>query len=145
MQFEKIRKMMVAEEGKWLTLYRCPSGYLTIGIGHNIEQNGISSAVCDFIFKEDIEVHLDAVKKVFANKWDEFSEIRQMAFLNMVFQMGEFRFRKFKNMIQAAIEERWEDCANHALDSEWAKVQTPARAKRVARMIRENIYVYDET
>ena len=144
MDFQKVKKMMVSEEGRWLSLYRCPAGYLTIGIGHNIEQNGISPKVCDFIFQEDVQVHLEAAEKIFAGKFQTFSELRQMAFLNMVFQMGEFRFRKFKNMIQAAIDGRWEDCAAHALDSEWAKVQTPERAKRVARMIRENVYVYDQ-
>ena len=42
-------------EGLVLKPYKCPVGKLTIGYGHNLEDNGLSQSVCEYILIEDIE------------------------------------------------------------------------------------------
>ena len=58
-----------------------------------------------------------------------------LALLNMAFQLGVPRFLGFKRMLAAIMDRRWNDAADEALDSKWAK-QTPVRAQHVAEVLR---------
>jgi lysozyme len=54
----------------------------------------------------------------------------------MAYQMGVEGVCGFKTMLRCLEAGELEKAAGAALNSRWAKVQTPARAKRVAAMIR---------
>jgi lysozyme len=42
MNFENIRKQLIEDEGLRLKPYICPAGFLTIGVGRNLEGRGLS-------------------------------------------------------------------------------------------------------
>lgn len=128
-----LRSELKRDEGERLRLYKCSSGKFTIGIGRNIEDNGISKDESDLMFANDVARVEKEARTVFM-RWDMFSDARQRAFLNMLF-MGLTRFRTFENMIDAAICGEWDRAADEALDSLWAR-QVGDRAKRVANMLR---------
>ena len=58
----------------------------------------------------------------------------QSGLAQMAYQLGVAGVLKFRKMLAAIQAEDWERAESEALDSRWA-AQTPARAKRVARLI----------
>jgi len=61
--------------------------------------------------------------------------VRAVALLSMCFQMGPQGLAGFKTTLAKIAAGEWEAAAAGMLQSKWAQ-QTPARAKRVAAMIR---------
>ena len=59
MDLDKLKELIVKHEGERLDLYRCTAGKLTIGIGHNIQDKGISKAVSTLMFEEDIKKRIN--------------------------------------------------------------------------------------
>ena len=133
--------MLSAEEGRKQFPYRCPAGKLTIGVGRNIEDRGVSNATIDQMLAEDIDLFLQVAADIFGPLFADFTENRQLAILNMLFQLGESRFRMFKETIKAIKSKDWDAAAAHAGASAWAK-QTPQRAARVINMLRTDQYPY---
>lgn len=126
----KIRR----EEGEKLQMYKCSEGKWTIGVGYNIEDNGISQAVSNLMLKERLEIAISDAKTIIPNFYD-LSEVRKIALVDMSFQMGKGRLSGFKNMIQAIEIGAWNVAAIEMLDSRYAQ-QTPNRANRNASLMK---------
>lgn len=75
-------------------MYRDPVGVWTIGWGHNLEANPISVRACQIILEDDME---EAEQQLLAEyPWAlNLDPIRQMALLDMMFNMGPRRLRTF--------------------------------------------------
>ena len=63
MDRKRLVETLIRHESLELMPYRCTAGKLTIGAGHNIEDNGISKKAAEFILKEDIEHTETALRK----------------------------------------------------------------------------------
>ena len=75
-----------------------------------------------------------------AAKYDWFealSDVRQAVVLDMQYQLGVAGFRKFKRTRAAIAAHAWAPAAEEMLNSRWHE-QTPTRAKRLAKMMRED-------
>ena len=66
--------------------YKCPTGHLTIGYGHNLE-HGISANAALFILQEDLTRAERAVKDAFPWWW-KLDDARQFVLVDMAFNMG---------------------------------------------------------
>ena len=122
-----------ANEGYRKNAYKCSAGKTTIGIGFNIEA-GISKYAARALLEAQliqIRVRAYAKYKWFAN----LNSARQIAICDMIFQLGEGGFGKFKKTIAAIRKGDFAAAAKEALDSAWYK-QTPKRALMVADIIR---------
>jgi lysozyme len=75
------------------------------------------------------------VRKVLP-QFDDFSANRQIALISIMFA-GIRTFMEFKRMIAAINRMDWNTAADELLDSKYAKVDVPNRAKRLAKMLRE--------
>lgn len=126
---------LIRDEGLVLKPYRCTAGKLTIGVGRNLEDVGLSRDEAIYLLGNDIET---AIKDLDAAlpQWRLFSEARQRALVNMVLNLGRTRFMGFRNMIDALKRADFDEAARQALASKWAS-QVGARAQRIAKMIRE--------
>ena len=63
---------------------------------------------------------------------------------SMCYQLGVTGFMGFKNMVAAIKAGDWNKAADEALDSKWARKDTPERAKRHAEVLRTGtLDVYD--
>ena len=71
----------------------------------------------------------------------EHDRARRDAVLAMLYQMGPEGVWRFKNMREALDRGAWASAAYHALDSRWARDQTPERAKAVASMLSRGDYL----
>ena len=127
-------------EGVRSHVYECPMGYLTIGVGRNVDPNGglgLSDDEIDYLLENDIR---RCEKELDRFSWfADMDVVRQDALINMCFNLGFTRLLKFKNMLAALAEGKYELAAAEALDSKWAK-QVGQRAKDIAHMFSTGTY-----
>lgn len=139
MNLNRLLKTIGKDEGCKLKLYRCTSNKLTIGIGRNIEDNGIRKDEVKLMFKNDVDEVVNnlapALKRKFGINFNSLSDIRQEVLLNMAFQLGIPRLLKFKNTFRYLKNKSFKKCSIEMLNSLWAK-QTPKRAKRLSNLMK---------
>lgn len=123
------------DEGVRLKPYRDTVGKLTLGVGRNIDDVGITSEEADYLLENDIGRAMAELDRALP-WWRGLSEARQRALLNMAFNLGLSRLLGFRGMLGALQAGDWGRAAAEALNSRWAG-QVGARAQRLAEMIRE--------
>jgi lysozyme len=129
---DKLENILIRHEGLKLKPYRCTAGKLTIGVGRNLDDNGITDAEARMMLRYDIEVSRTSLLKY---KWfNNLDPVRQDVVVNMVFNLGLPRFMQFKKTIAFLESEDWENAATEMLNSKWAK-QVGKRALELAAMI----------
>lgn len=145
---KEIFKRLEFHESCVLKPYKCPTGHITIGVGHNTEvrdwtpeekkaigdwKKGITKNAAYMILRNDIEICLKDLKRL--GFWYYLDQERQYALLDMCFQLGYQGLSKFKKMLEAIRVKDYKEAARQCLDSQYAR-QTPLRAKRIAVLIR---------
>jgi len=114
--------------------YRCTAGYLTGGIGRNLETKGISYSEARFMLKNDLDECRWDLAGIFQS-FDSYPDHVQEVLMNMRFQLGSGGFRSFKRFIGAIKGWDFDRAQTEMLDSKWAKKDTPARAKELAGVL----------
>lgn len=125
---------LIRDEGIRLRPYRDSVGKLTIGIGRNLDDVGISSDEAMYLCRNDVAAALADLDKALP-WWRELDEVRQRALANMAFNLGIVRLLGFRNTLAALRAGRYADAADGMLASKWAG-QVGPRAARLAAMIR---------
>lgn len=132
------RQALIAEltrdEGLRFKPYKCTAGKLTIGIGRNLDDVGISEEEAYFLCGNDIDAAADDLDQN-VPWFRQLSDTRQRALVNMCFNLGWPRLSGFRNMLMALKEGDYDRAASEALDSRWAR-QVGARSERIAEMYR---------
>ncbi len=114
--------------------YKCPTGHLTIGYGHNLE-HGISTTAAEFILQEDLARAERAVKEAFPWWW-KLDGARQFVLVDMAFNMGLAGLKGFKKMLAAMEEGDYQTAAKEMLASKWAG-QVKRRAVELSKMMQK--------
>jgi len=124
-------------EGVRLKPYTDTVGKLTIGIGRNLDDVGISTDEAELMLKHDIEVAAKELHNAlpFTRMMDG---VRHDALVNMVFNMGISRFLKFKRTIKYLEDAEYDMAATEMLDSKWER-QVGIRAIELSEQIRSGI------
>lgn len=135
MNIARVKAELCRDEGERLKPYRDGVGKLTIGVGRNLDDVGITAAESGVLLENDIAAAAAGLDRALP-WWRGLSEARQRALLNMAFNLGVSRLRGFRGMLAALEAGDCERAAAEALDSRWAS-QVGARAQRIAAMIRE--------
>ncbi len=130
-------KILALEEGVRSHPYKCTSGKITIGIGRNLEDNPLSVREIYYLWNLDMDnLEIDLVKLSY---YEELSEIRKLALINMIFNMGFSKFRQFKKLNAALVKQDFKLAAGEIRDSlYWRDKYTHDRAERIALMIETN-------
>jgi GH24 family phage-related lysozyme (muramidase) len=144
--FIKAKRMFVYDEGVSDKLYddrsghqvRGSNGIITGGIGHNFEDNKLSEAVIDLLFTEDLGRAVSEAKKIFP-QFEAFTENRQYALINMLFNLGASRFKNFHKMIEAIHANDWVRAGREAKTSLWYH-QVKSRGTRIVKMLTDDIW-----
>ena len=134
MDDERLTAIIREHEGVRLFPYVDTSGKLTIGVGHNLTDNGISSITVDAILAEDISISKRELDKEYP-EWCDLTEDRQIVLVSMVFNMGMPTYKKFVKFWAALRAEEYDVAADEMLDSRWRK-QVKNRAVELAAMMR---------
>lgn len=122
------------DEGVRLMPYRDSVGKLTIGVGRNIEDRGITARETGVMLATDIEIVFGELDANIPG-WRELPEPCQRGLANMCFNLGWPRLSKFKNMIEALRTGDYARAAAEALNSQWSQ-QVGGRAERIAELYR---------
>ncbi len=125
--------MLIEHEGIKYAPYLCTAGKTTIGIGHNLDDKGISKAVVELLYNEDVaEVESD-LKAIFDDFYTLPEQI-QLVLADMRFQLGYKGFRSFKLMINTVKDRNWPGMFLQMKNSDWYH-QTPKRANDLLNMV----------
>lgn len=129
-----IRELKVAE-GKRLKPYTDTVGKLTIGYGRNLSDKGISDLEAEILLTHDAA---ESEKQCWtAYPWfASLSARRQMAIVELVFNMGLKTFNEFTNTQAQIRAGNFENAARQLLASKWAAQVGPTRSRRVAEWLR---------
>lgn len=121
-------------EGIKLTPYKCTSDKLTIGVGRNLEDVGISEEEAEILLQNDIQRAVNQLKERFP--WTlELDEVRFAALINFTFNVGIGTVSKFVNAMALLKGKKYDMAADEFLNSRWAK-QVGQRAVEVTEQIR---------
>lgn len=139
---KKTRTMFVRDEGLKLKPYRCTAGKLTIGIGRNLDDVGISETEAYLLLEPDLARADSACRRIFGDvQWERWSENRRLGFLNIAFNLGYSGLLGFRNALRHAIQEDWPRVEDHLKASKWY-TQVGSRAERVISMICREEFPY---
>lgn len=130
MDIDALKQQLILHEGLKLTPYRCTADKLTIGVGRNLDDVGITQEEAEFLLDNDILRCCDDLDRNMS-WWRDLSETRQRVLVDMVFNLGISRFMKFQNTIDALANGNYKGAAEEMLDSRWAE-QVGQRAMRLA-------------
>lgn len=126
------------DEGLRTKPYRDTVGKLTIGIGRNLDDVGISEDEALTLAGHDLDRAETLLDRNFTG-WRDFSDARQQAVLNLCFNMGwgdgTHGLSGFKNMLGAMLANDWDAAASDLLASRYA-TQVGQRAQRIATLLR---------
>lgn len=137
MNYDKLRAELILDEGVKVSVYTDSEGYSTIGVGHLIDRRKggrLSDEIIEAILREDINKCVWGLDKEIP-WWRDLTDDRQNVLLNMRFQLGLSGLLGFHQFLGALRVGNCELAEKYMLESLWAK-QTPARAKRLADVIR---------
>ena len=148
---ENFVNKLIAHEGLRLQVYKDTLGIDTIGIGRNLEDRGITKEELDwmdipnmdaiyeygiteadamYLAKNDVQIVEEELVRAHPCV-DKLDAVRQLVLMDMAFNMGVPRLRKFQKMWNAVHEKKFNIAAKEMLDSRWA-VQVKSRSTKLA-------------
>jgi lysozyme len=130
-----VRDLIIGHESLKLKPYKCTAGKLTIGVGRNLDDKGISESEAMFLFQNDLE---DTLQHCNRYPWFEhLSEVRKAAITDMLFNLGPSRFSGFRNFIKAMAAQDYAEAGVELENSKWF-AQVGRRSRRIKSMIMTN-------
>lgn len=131
---EAMRQQLLEHEGLRLKPYRDSVGKLTIGVGRNLDDVGISHEEAMLLLDHDILTHTSAL--VDAYPWFEgLDGIRQRAIVDLHFNLGATRLAGFRQALTAMARGDYSAAADAFADSKWYQ-QVGRRGPRIVHMVR---------
>jgi lysozyme len=130
----KLRQLLVNHESFKQFPYTDSTGNLTVGIGRNLITRGISNTEAFYLLDDDIMYFSDKLNH-FMPFFHTMNENRQIALIDMAFNLGIQGILNFTNMILALESHDYERAAREMLDSKWAD-QVGERATTLANIVR---------
>lgn len=122
------------DEGRKRKPYRCTAGKLSIGVGRNLDDVGLTEPEIDYLLNNDlIGVCADLDRNV--SWWRDMPEPWQRGLANMCLNLGWPRLSGFKRMLAALEAGDGEKAALEAMASKWS-AQVGDRAGRIALLYR---------
>jgi len=143
---DHLQAILLREEGERLVVYDDATGkpirpgsvvvgHPTIGIGRALDVHGISHAEALALLDGDIAAILPDMPRI-VPAWPRLSLARQACLAAMRFQLGPNGLVAFRTTLSRVEASDFAGAADAMLASAWAQ-QTPARALRMAQMMRE--------
>ena len=128
-----IEDQLILHEGLRLKPYRCTAGKLTIGVGRNLEDKGITHDEAMILLRNDI-----AEVTAQLERFDWFralGPVRRKVLVDMAFNLGMAGLLGFQKMIAALARGDYKAAADEMVDSAWYH-QVGTRARRLVEMMR---------
>ena len=130
----KLVSQLINHEGIKNYPYNDTVGKLTIGVGRNLTDRGLSNKEILYLLQNDIEIIEKEILSIFP-KFNTFNDNRQIALIDMMFNLGYNKFSTFKKMIKNIRRGNWDMASIEALNSKWA-IQVGSRAITIAHQLK---------
>ena len=130
---KNIEEQLLLHEGLRLKPYRCPAGFITIGVGRNLETKGLSEEEALFLLRNDIAEVTEKLERL--GWFVALDPVRQKVIVDMAFNLGVAGLLSFKRMIQALNCYDYDTAADEMINSKWYR-QVGERSKRLVKMMR---------
>ena len=134
--------LLIKHEGIEFKPYEDTEGKLTIGVGRNLADVGISRDEAMYLLRNDIDRAIEA-----AEKYPWFSRInpaRQAVVISMIFNMGPKRFSRFHKTINFIEAEMFQEAADEMLRSKWA-YQVGRRATELSIIMHDGEFLENDS
>lgn len=125
--------LLIQHEGLQLKPYMDSSNKLTIGVGRNLDDTGISRDEALLLLHNDINRVETGLDKTIP-WWRNLSENRQKVLVSMAFNLGLDGLMRFNRMLAALQDGDYSAAAEEMLASKWA-AQVGVRAVELADMM----------
>ena len=140
MTLDDLKQQLVKHEGCELIPYKCTAGKLTIGVGRNIEDRGITYNEAMFMLENDLILYTQELEAAFPVV-AALDDVRAMTLINMAFNLGISRLSKFQKMWEAIEANDFDAASLEMLDSKWAK-DVGNRAIELSEQMRTGEYKF---
>jgi lysozyme len=129
---DAIHARLAEDEGVSLFPYTDTAGKITIGVGRNLTDRGISHDEAVYLLDHDID---ETVADLSRFAWfGRLTSVRQLALLSLRFNLGATKFRGFRKMLACLDRDDYAGAASELRDSAWyGEVKT--RGPRLVRML----------
>lgn len=135
---EKVATYTRQFEGLRLKPYKCTAGKLSIGFGHNLDDNGITEEVAELLLKIDLEnAEKDCLEKVPCYTY--LDDARKFVLIDMMFNLGASKLLSFKKMLSALDRKDFITAANEMKNSKW-HTQVGNRAKMLENIMLTGVW-----
>jgi lysozyme len=131
---QKLKGLLTQHESYRQFPYSDTTGHITVGIGRNLTDRGISTTEAFYLLDDDITYFFNKLNH-FLPWFIKLNENRQIALVDMCFNVGVQGFLNFRKMLLALEGGDYALAADEMLDSEWRQ-QVGERATRLANIIR---------
>mgnify|MGYP001552587804 CR=1 FL=1 len=138
MTSEEFEDMLIRHEGLELRPYKDTVGKMTIGVGRNLDDRGITKDEAIYLMRNDIEIHARELADHYPIVRD-LDDVRYYVLVNMAFNLGLVRLSQFKKMWGAITVSDYDTAAHEMLDSKWA-TQVGNRATELSLMMKTGKY-----
>ncbi len=129
-----LKAQLLVDEGSLLVPYVDSVGKISIGIGRNLTDVGISEDERDLMFAHDLNRAVALATHIFPT-FNKLSDNRKAVVCNMAFNLGN-KLKGFIMMIAAVNMGNFDGASEYMMQSVWAK-QVGNRAKRLSKLMRE--------
>tara|TARA_R110002153_G_scaffold65465_3_gene175030 strand:- start:910 stop:1326 length:417 start_codon:yes stop_codon:yes gene_type:complete len=133
MDYMRLIAQLRKHEGVEHKPYTDTVGKLTIGVGRNLDDRGLSDHEIDFLLQNDIQLVEEELDQWWPH-WRSLNQTRQLVVADMMFNMGRPRLSQFKMFLAALQAANYEMASTEMLDSKWAG-QVKGRATTLADMM----------
>ena len=130
--------MLVQDEGCKLKPYTDTKGKITIGVGRNLTDVGVSGQECMAMLDTDVQRAISAAKP-FSFFTPDMNPIRRDVVTMLIFNLGLGTYCTFKEHLAAMYSKNYSLAAQELLDSRWAK-EVGERAQRLSQMLVSGLY-----
>lgn len=130
----KLAEQLKKHEGLRLNPYTDTVGKLTLGIGRNLEDKGITEQEALFMLNNDVDYFYSKLCQRI-NWMKTLGDARQNVLVNMAFNLGIAGLMSFKKMLLACEHGNFKIAATEMLNSKWAE-QVGYRANELAEQMR---------
>lgn len=130
---ELARQMLKRHEGYRQFVYRDSRGILTVGIGLNLETDGLEPEEADWLLMRRIQRYVTFLSQ--QPFWASLNDARKAALIDMAFELGDRGFDGFEHMIGFLNEGDYTSAAHAMIQSDWAQEEAPDRAREDARIM----------
>lgn len=128
-----VKALLTLNEDERLYPYVDTVGKVTIGVGHNLTDRGISKAISALLLHEDIQEALGTLEALNV-AWRRLDPARQAVLIDLAFNLGYSRLSRFKNFLLAVRVDQWAAAVQHLQNSKWWG-QVGVRGPRLVHML----------